>query len=203
MFLVVAKASPKLQCMSSFLAELSLLSQKFEPYLPSRVAASAVFLARWTLDPSQNPWDQSLEEFTTYKAHDLRSVVFDLQALQRRQTEYNLWTRIYNKYSQTKVWKKDFLFIFFWVIFMKFIICFFVCFSSKMLLHYIQMTWLIQCSDKECNDGSLIWYIDVYSFGYRFWMWLNRSHKIELGIILFWVKWFWMYWVDIIKLIWV
>jgi hypothetical protein len=113
MFLVVAKASPKLQCMSSFLAELSLLSQKFEPYLPSRVAASAVFLARWTLDPSQNPWDQSLEEFTTYKAHDLRSVVFDLQALQRRQTEYNLWTRIYNKYSQPKVWKKDFLFIFF------------------------------------------------------------------------------------------
>ncbi|KAK2371451.1 cyclin a2-1 [Trifolium repens] len=102
MFLVVAKASPKLQCMSSFLAELSLLSQKFEPYLPSRVAASAVFLARWTLDPSQNPWDQSLEEFTTYKAHDLRSVVFDLQALQRRQTEYNLWTRIYNKYSQPK-----------------------------------------------------------------------------------------------------
>ncbi|MCI31283.1 cyclin A2 [Trifolium medium] len=102
MFLVVARASTKLQCMSSFLAELSLASQKFVSYLPSRVAASAVFLARWTLDPSQPPWDESLQQFTTYKSCELKSIVFDLQALQRK-IEDNVCTTIHKKYSEPKV----------------------------------------------------------------------------------------------------
>ncbi|CAJ2661279.1 unnamed protein product [Trifolium pratense] len=101
MFLVVARASTKLQCMSSFLAELSLMSQKFVPYLPSKVAASALFLARWTLDPTRHPWDESLQKFTTYESCELKNIVFYLQALQQ-QIEGNVCTTIRNKYSEPK-----------------------------------------------------------------------------------------------------
>ncbi|GAU11022.1 hypothetical protein TSUD_113150 [Trifolium subterraneum] len=72
MFLVVARASTKLQCMSSFLAELSL-----------------------------PPWDESLQQFTTYKSCELKSIVFDLQALQRK-IEDNVCTTIHKKYSEPK-----------------------------------------------------------------------------------------------------
>ena len=42
--------------LGSYLAELSLLDYGCVQFLPSVVAASAVFVARFTLDPKSNPW---------------------------------------------------------------------------------------------------------------------------------------------------
>ncbi|WOK99242.1 hypothetical protein Cni_G07954 [Canna indica] len=45
-----------LDYMANYLAELTLVEYSFIKFLPSLIAASAVFLARWTLDQSNHPW---------------------------------------------------------------------------------------------------------------------------------------------------
>ena len=48
--------SLELEYLANFLAELTLIDYGFLNYLPSVIAASAVFLARWTLEQSNHPW---------------------------------------------------------------------------------------------------------------------------------------------------
>ncbi|CAN8293235.1 unnamed protein product [Cochlearia groenlandica] len=68
--------------LASYLTELTLVDYHFLKFLPSVVAASAVFLAKWTLDQSNHPWNPTLEHYTTYKASDLKASVHALQDLQ-------------------------------------------------------------------------------------------------------------------------
>ena len=42
--------------LSCYLAELSLLDHRFVQFLPSMVAASAIFLSRFTIQPDEHPW---------------------------------------------------------------------------------------------------------------------------------------------------
>ena len=46
----------QLECMASYIAELSLLEYTMLSHPPSLVAASAIFLAKYTLDPTRRPW---------------------------------------------------------------------------------------------------------------------------------------------------
>lgn len=46
----------ELEFLANYLAELSLVEYRFLKFLPSLIAASAVFLARWTLNQSDHPW---------------------------------------------------------------------------------------------------------------------------------------------------
>lgn len=46
----------ELEFLAKYLAELTLLEYSFLKFLPSNIAASAVFLARWTLNQSDHPW---------------------------------------------------------------------------------------------------------------------------------------------------
>ena len=46
----------QLECMASYIAELSLLEYTMLSHSPSLVAASAIFLAKYTLDPTRRPW---------------------------------------------------------------------------------------------------------------------------------------------------
>nr|GFA02740.1 putative cyclin A1,1 [Tanacetum cinerariifolium] len=48
--------SVELECLASYIAELSLLEYNMLRYAPSLVAASAIFLARFILFSSQKPW---------------------------------------------------------------------------------------------------------------------------------------------------
>lgn len=48
--------SLELEYLANYLAELTLMDYSFLTFLPSLTAASAVFLARWTLDQSHHPW---------------------------------------------------------------------------------------------------------------------------------------------------
>lgn len=45
-----------LEFLANYLVELTLIDYAFLKFIPSIVAASAVFLARWTLDQSGSPW---------------------------------------------------------------------------------------------------------------------------------------------------
>lgn len=86
-FLRAAQASYKspsyeLEYLADYLAELTLIDYNFLNFLPSVIAASAVFLARWTLDQTIHPWNSTLEHYTSYKASDIKTTVFALQDLQ-------------------------------------------------------------------------------------------------------------------------
>lgn len=105
-FLRAAQASYKnpsleLEYLGNYLAELTLIDYGCLKYLPSIIAASAVFLARWTLDQSGHPWNPTLEHYTRYKASDLKTAVFALQDLQLNTSGCPL-NAIRGKYRQNK-----------------------------------------------------------------------------------------------------
>ncbi|KAF9616823.1 hypothetical protein IFM89_032673 [Coptis chinensis] len=105
-FLRAAQASYKapsveLEYLANYLAELTMVEYAFLKFLPSLVAASAIFLARWTLDQSSHPWNPTLEHYTSYKALDLNSTVSALQNLQMNYSGCPL-NAIRDKYRQEK-----------------------------------------------------------------------------------------------------
>ncbi|CAH8355919.1 unnamed protein product [Eruca vesicaria subsp. sativa] len=74
--------SVEMEYMANYLTELTLIEYEFLKYLPSVIAASAVFLAKWTMNQSSHPWNATLEHYTTYKASDLKACVEAMQELQ-------------------------------------------------------------------------------------------------------------------------
>ncbi|KAI3955887.1 hypothetical protein MKW98_006247, partial [Papaver atlanticum] len=79
-FLHAAHASHKVPCdeldfLAYYLAELTLVDYSFLKLLSSLIAASAVFLAQWTLDQSRNPWNSTLEYYTNCKLPDMKITV--------------------------------------------------------------------------------------------------------------------------------
>ncbi|KAL0330798.1 UNVERIFIED_CONTAM: Cyclin-A2-1 [Sesamum angustifolium] len=59
--------SVELEFLANYLAELTLIEYSFLKFLPSLVAASAVFLARWTLDQSEHPWFKCVSTLSSPK----------------------------------------------------------------------------------------------------------------------------------------
>ncbi|KAK3134545.1 hypothetical protein QOZ80_6AG0550560 [Eleusine coracana subsp. coracana] len=105
-FLRAAQASRKvpsvtLGFLANYLAELTLIDYGFLRFLPSVVAASAVFLARWTLDQSDLPWNRTLEHYTSYKSADIQTCVCALRELQHNTSNCPL-NAIREKYRQQK-----------------------------------------------------------------------------------------------------
>ncbi|XP_078180191.1 uncharacterized protein LOC144574179 isoform X2 [Carex rostrata] len=54
--LASSKAQPELMHLTNYLAELALVEYSFLEFLPSMIAAAAVFLGQWNLDQSTYPW---------------------------------------------------------------------------------------------------------------------------------------------------
>ncbi|CAD5185724.1 unnamed protein product [Musa acuminata subsp. malaccensis] len=67
-----------LEFLASYLGELTLMDYGCVWFLPSVVAASAVFVARFTLDPRSHPWSQNLKPCTRYDVIDLKFAFHDL-----------------------------------------------------------------------------------------------------------------------------
>ncbi|KAK4493480.1 hypothetical protein RD792_005980 [Penstemon davidsonii] len=70
-----------LECVARLITWLSLFSDSVLCYLPSTIAASSVFLARYILVPTNTPWNETLVYYTEYQPSDLRECVFDLYEL--------------------------------------------------------------------------------------------------------------------------
>lgn len=105
-FIQAAQASHKVSCLeleflANYLAELTLLEYGFLRFRPSLVAASAVFLAKWTLNQSEHPWNSTLEHYTSYKASELKCTVLALEDLQLNTDGCSL-NAIREKYRQEK-----------------------------------------------------------------------------------------------------
>ncbi|CAN6340109.1 unnamed protein product [Urochloa humidicola] len=90
-----------LEFLANYICELSLLEYSLLCYLPSLVAASSVFLARFILQPAKNPWNSSLSYYTQYTPSELRCCVRVLHRLFRFGPGRDL-PAIREKYSQHK-----------------------------------------------------------------------------------------------------
>ncbi|KAJ0824820.1 putative cyclin domain-containing protein [Helianthus annuus] len=104
-FLLAAQSSYKapvieLEFLANYLAELSQIEYRFVKFLPSLIAASAVYLAKWTLDQDEDPWNATLEHYTSYKAPELKVTVLALQDLQLNNA--SALHAIRQKYKQQK-----------------------------------------------------------------------------------------------------
>ncbi|KAK6119466.1 hypothetical protein DH2020_046794 [Rehmannia glutinosa] len=84
-----------------FLRRFIQAAQVSYKFLPSLIAASAVFLAKWTLDQSEHPWNPTLEYYTRHKTSELRSTILELQDLQLSTSGY-MPNAIREKYKQSK-----------------------------------------------------------------------------------------------------
>ncbi|KAJ8453290.1 hypothetical protein Cgig2_008174 [Carnegiea gigantea] len=91
----------QLEFLGYYLAELSLLDYNCVRFLPSTVAAAAVFLAKFTINPKKHPWNSSLQSYTGYKPLDLKECVLRIQELQLQKRAGSL-AAIRNKYKQHK-----------------------------------------------------------------------------------------------------
>ncbi|KAL6985349.1 hypothetical protein U1Q18_018725 [Sarracenia purpurea var. burkii] len=105
-FIQAAQISCKVPCvelefLANYLAELTLVEHSFVKFLPSLSAASAIFLARWTLNQSDHPWNPTLEHYTSYTTSDLKGTVLALQDLQLNTNGCPL-NAIREKYRQQK-----------------------------------------------------------------------------------------------------
>ncbi|KAL0392095.1 UNVERIFIED_CONTAM: G2/mitotic-specific cyclin C13-1 [Sesamum radiatum] len=94
-------SSLQLEFLGYYLAELSLLDYACVKFLPSLVAASVVFLSRFTLQPNQHPWSLALQLHSGYKAADLKECVCILQDLQSSRRGGSL-VAVRDKYKQHK-----------------------------------------------------------------------------------------------------
>ncbi|CAH2067721.1 unnamed protein product [Thlaspi arvense] len=87
------------ECLASYITELSLLDYAMLRYAPSLVAASAVFLAQYILHPSREPWNATLEHYTSYRAKHLEACVKSLFQLCHESPSGDV-VAVRKKYSQ-------------------------------------------------------------------------------------------------------
>ncbi|KAH9314292.1 hypothetical protein KI387_022919, partial [Taxus chinensis] len=98
---IVNKApSLEIEFLSNYLAELTLLDCSFLRYLPSLIAASALYLSLLTLDFKTCPWNSTLEHYTGYKPLQLQECVTDIYELVLKRS--SSLTAIREKYRQLK-----------------------------------------------------------------------------------------------------
>ncbi|CAJ2667714.1 unnamed protein product [Trifolium pratense] len=93
--------SLQLECLTNYIAELSLLEYSMLCYAPSLIAASSIFLAKYMLFPSMKPWNPTLQHYTQYQPADLCVCVKDLHRLCCNSPNSNL-PAIKEKYNQHK-----------------------------------------------------------------------------------------------------
>ncbi|KAL7263177.1 hypothetical protein ACSBR1_001368 [Camellia fascicularis] len=93
--------SMQLGYLANYLTELSLLEYGMLCYAPSLIAASAIFLAKFILNPSKRPWTLTLRHYTLYKPSDLRDCVKAIHRLVCNIHSFSL-PAIREKYSQHK-----------------------------------------------------------------------------------------------------
>ncbi|XP_062159382.1 putative cyclin-A3-1 [Alnus glutinosa] len=91
----------QLEFLGCCLAELSLLDYKCVKFVPSLVAASVIFLAKFMIQPKLSPWCPTLQTYCGYKAADLKECVLIIHDLYNSKRGGSLQA-IREKYKQHK-----------------------------------------------------------------------------------------------------
>lgn len=94
-------SSLQLEFLGYYLAELSLLDYGCIKFLPSLVAASVIFLARFILQPKIHPWSSALQQLSGYKSSDLKECINIIHDLYLSRRGANLQA-VREKYKQHK-----------------------------------------------------------------------------------------------------
>ncbi|EEF52321.1 putative cyclin-A3-1 [Ricinus communis] len=71
----------QLEFLGYYLAELSLLDYNCVKFLPSLVASSVIFLARFMIKPKMHPWSSTLQQHSGYRPSDLKECVLIIHDL--------------------------------------------------------------------------------------------------------------------------
>ncbi|KAI4316649.1 hypothetical protein L6164_024609 [Bauhinia variegata] len=100
-FAEFAPGDQKFEFLVYYLAELSLLDYNCIKFLPSLVAASVVFLARFIISPKMHPWTPVLQERSGYTSFELKECVLILHDLHLARRGGSLHA-IRDKYKQHK-----------------------------------------------------------------------------------------------------
>eukprot|EP01122_Echinamoeba_exundans_P010190 TRINITY_DN3753_c0_g1_i1.p1 TRINITY_DN3753_c0_g1~~TRINITY_DN3753_c0_g1_i1.p1 ORF type:complete len:423 (-),score=100.32 TRINITY_DN3753_c0_g1_i1:109-1230(-) len=101
-FSKAARSDYRIHTLSKFLIETALVDMRMSTkYLPSMIAASAVYLARVMTNTPQPIWNSTLEHYTKYKESQLVNCVRDLNDTLRRTHEGTLQA-VVRKYSIRK-----------------------------------------------------------------------------------------------------
>ncbi|KAJ0009774.1 hypothetical protein Pint_33743 [Pistacia integerrima] len=95
------KPDLQFEFLGCYLAELSLLDYSCLRYLPSLIAASAIFLSRFTIQPEIHPWNMVLQSFSGYKPSDLKECVLAIHDLHLNRRGRSL-PAVREKYMQRK-----------------------------------------------------------------------------------------------------
>ncbi|XP_068656455.1 putative cyclin-A3-1 [Aristolochia californica] len=91
----------QLEFLSYYLAELSLIDYGCVKFLPSVIAASVIFVSKFTLNPKIHPWNATLQCYTGYKPSELKDCILAIHDLQLNKKGLNL-EAIRGKYKQHK-----------------------------------------------------------------------------------------------------
>nr|GMC83306.1 G2/mitotic-specific cyclin C13-1-like [Ipomoea batatas] len=83
----------------SYLAELSLLDYYCVRFLPSLIAAAAIFLARLIILPTLHPWSIALQQYTGYRPYDLKDCVLAIHEMLFSKSEASM---VGDKYQDHK-----------------------------------------------------------------------------------------------------
>ncbi|XP_051149956.1 putative cyclin-A3-1 isoform X2 [Andrographis paniculata] len=95
------RCSLQFEFLACYLAELSLLDYACVKFLPSTIAASVIFLARFTLRPDLCPWNSALKQFSGYKPADLKECICLIHEMQSSRRGSPL-VAVRDKYKQPK-----------------------------------------------------------------------------------------------------
>ncbi|XP_011001425.1 PREDICTED: G2/mitotic-specific cyclin C13-1-like isoform X2 [Populus euphratica] len=87
--------------LSCYLAELSLLEYRCMRFLPSMIAASAVFLSSFTIQPQMHPWSMALQRHSGYRPSDLKECVLAIHDIQLNRKGSSS-RAVRDKYTQNK-----------------------------------------------------------------------------------------------------
>lgn len=91
--------SLQMEFLGCYLAELSLLDYGCLRFLPSMIAASAIFLSRFTIKPDMHPWSLKMQGCSGYKPSELRESVLAVHALQSSRKKQS-FQAVRDKYNQ-------------------------------------------------------------------------------------------------------
>ncbi|XP_012571584.1 putative cyclin-A3-1 [Cicer arietinum] len=94
-------SSLQFEFLTYYLAELSLLDYHCLRFLPSLMAASVIFLARFIVWPKTCTWTSALQEYTAYKPIELKECVLFLHDLYmaRRGESFEATREKYNQHK--------------------------------------------------------------------------------------------------------
>ncbi|XP_077216420.1 cyclin-A3-1-like [Tasmannia lanceolata] len=91
----------QLEFLGNYLAELSLIDYGCVRFLPSMVAASVIFVSRFTIHPKIHPWSLTLQHYSRYRPSELKDCVHAIHDLQLN-TKGSPLVAVRDKYKQHK-----------------------------------------------------------------------------------------------------